>query len=237
MMNDTIEMYRDIEYRYLKLFKECALSRMFSRLFSKLDDIVLFRRNIYRVEEPTSKEDILEYLSEFYETTQEIVCHGIKYVVDEECYILYLELDGTTYSVYIEVNNNLISTLWIKEVFNDTFPTKPSEILNAISQEWQNHHWMYIENFLHRFFKFEMYDGTEIFGHHTLSKRQFLVWITSRFKPLRYMKDVKIEVGVKANGVIISINNQSRFILMKITDGKIVEAKEIDTPSIYMIKI
>lgn len=234
MRNNNVDIYRDIEYRYLELFKECALSRMFSQLFNKLDDIVLFRRNIYRVEEPTSKEKILEYLSEFYQTTHEIIYQGIKYVVDDECYILYMELDGTMYSVYIEVNNNLISTLWIKEVFNETLPTVTSEILNVILQKWQNYHWMYIENFLHRSFKFEMYAGTEIFGHHTLSKRQFLVWITSRFERLRYMKNVKFEVEVKANGVIISINNQSRFILMKIIDGKIVEAKEIDTPSIYM---
>lgn len=234
MRNNNVDIYRDIEYRYLELFKECALSRMFSQLFNKLDDIVLFRRNIYRVEEPTSKEKILKYLSEFYQTTHEIIYQGIKYVVDEECYTLLMELDGTMYSIYIEVNNNLISTLWIKEVFNETLPTETSEILNVISQEWQNYHWMYIENFLHRFFKFEMYDGTELFGHHILSKRQFLIWITERFERLRYMKNVKFEVGVKANGVIISINSQSRFILMKIIDGKIVKAKEIDTPSIYM---
>lgn len=124
MRNDNVDIYRDIEYRYLELFKECALSRMFSQLFNKLDDIVLFRCNIFRVEEPTSKEKVLEYLSEFYQTTHEIICQGIKYVVDEECYTLHMELDGTMYSIYIEVNNNLISTLWLKEVFNETLPTE-----------------------------------------------------------------------------------------------------------------
>ena len=96
---------------------------------------------------------------------------------------------------------------------------------------------MYIEDFLDRYFKFEMYGSEEIFGNHILSKRHFLVWISCRFKKFRYIKDVKFEVKAKTGGILISINNQSRFISMKIVNGKIIYAKEIDTPLFYVNKI
>ena len=76
----------------------------------------------------------------------------------------------------------------------------------------------------------------EIFGNHILSKRQFLVWISSRFQRFRYTKDDKFEVKAKTGGILISINNQSRFISMKIINGKIIEAQEIDTPLFYVNK-
>lgn len=146
-------------------------------------------------------------------------------------------LDGTRYSIWIETNNNLISTLWIKEIFNDTLPNVASDILKSVAQAWERHYWVYIENFLDQHFKFEMYGSEEIFGNHILSKRQFLVWISSRFKNFRYNKDVIFEIKAKIEGILISINNQSRFISMKIVNGKIFEAKETDTPLFYFNKI
>ena len=237
MKTETTNAYRDIEYRYLELFRDCALSKDFLPLFQKFDEVILFRRNMYRVEEPTKKEEVFDYLSEFYETTEEVEYLGIKYLVDEESYILYLMLDGTRYSIWIEANNNLISTMWIKEVFNDTLPNVASDILKSVAQAWESHHWVYIENFLDQYFKFEMYGSEEIFGNHILSKRQFLVWISSRFKKFRYTKNVKFEIKAKTDGILISINNQSRFISMKIVNGKIIEAKETDTPLFYFNKI
>lgn len=236
MKVDTANIYRGIGYRYLELFRNCALSKEFSPILDKFDNTILFRRNIYRVEKPTKKEEVLEYLSEFYETTEEVEYLGIKYLVDEECYTLYLRLDGTTYSIWIETDNNLISTLWIKEIFNDTLPNVASDILKSVAQAWERHYWVYIEHFLDRYFKFEMYDSEEIFGNHILSKRQFLVWISSRFQRFRYTKDDKFEVKAKTGGILISINNQSRFISMKIINGKIIEAQEIDTPLFYVNK-
>lgn len=232
MKTDNIDVYRSIEYRYLELLRDCVLSKQFSTIFLKFNDSILFRRNIYRVEEPTNKSDVLAYLSEFCITTRNIEYQCIKYLVDEDCYALYLMLDGVVYSIRIEVEDNLISTLWINEKWDATFPEKPSEILNAIAKNWENQYWMYIENFLDRNFRFEMYGTQEIFGYHVLSKRQFMVWITSRFRRLKlmkYMPDFEFQVKAKSNGIIITINGQSRFILMKIINGKIVKAKEIDT--------
>lgn len=237
MKVDTINVYRGTEYRYLELFRDCALSKEFSTLSPKINKIILFRRNIYRVEEPTKKEEVLEYLSEFYATTDEIEYLGIKYIVDEDCYKLYLRLDGTTYSIWIENENNHISTLWIKEFFNETYPNVKTEILKSVAQAWKRHDWVYIENFLKRDFKFEMYGSDEIFGNHLLSKRQFLVWISNRFKRLRYDKEVKFNVNAKTGGILISINNQRRFIAMSIVDGKIIEAKEIDSPLFNVTKM
>ncbi|MDE6861080.1 MAG: hypothetical protein K1V81_09180 [Paramuribaculum sp.] len=237
MKTDNSNFYRDIEYQYLELFRDCALSKEFLPIFQKFDEIIFFRRNMYCVEEPTKKEKVFDYLSEFYETTEDIEYLSIKYLVDEESYILYLMLDGTRYSIWIEANNNLISTLWIKEIFNDTLPNVASDILKAVAQAWESRHWVYIENFLDRYFKFEMYGSEEIFGKHILSKRQFLVWISSRFKRFEYTKDVKFEIKAKTGGILISINNQSRFISMKIVNGKIIEAKETDTPLFYFNKI
>ena len=56
MKTETTNAYRDIEYRYLELFRDCALSKDFLPLFQKFDEVILFRRNMYRVEEPTKKE-------------------------------------------------------------------------------------------------------------------------------------------------------------------------------------
>ena len=232
----TANIYRGIEYRYLELFRNCALSKEFSPILDKLKNTILFRRNIFRVEEPTKKEEVLNYLTEFYETTEEIKYLGIKYLVDEERYTLYLRIDGTTYSIWIETENNLISTLWNKEIINDTTPSVASDILKSIALAWGSHYWVYIEIFLDRYFKFEMYGSEEIFGNHILSKRQFLVWISNRFKRFRYTKDDKFEVKAKTGGILISINNQSRFISMKIINGKIIEAQEIDTPLFYVNK-
>lgn len=237
MKINNFNFYRDIEYRYLELFRDCALSKEFLPIFQKFNKTILFRRNMYRVEEPTKREEVLDYLSEFYETTEEIEYLSIKYLVDEESYILYIMLDGTRYSIWIETNNNLISTLWIKEIFNDTLPNVASDILKSVAQAWERHYWVYIENFLDQHFKFEMYGSEEIFGNHILSKRQFLVWISSRFKNFRYNKDVIFEIKAKIEGILISINNQSRFISMKIVNGKILEAKETDTPLFYFNKI
>lgn len=237
MKTDNTNVYRDIEYQYLELFRDCAMSREFTPIFRKFEDKILFRRNMYLVEEPTKKEKVFDYLSEFYETTEEIEYLGIKYLVDEESYILYLMLDGTRYSIWIETDNNLISTLWIKEIATLPLPNVASDILKSVAQAWESHYWMYIEDFLDRYFKFEMYGSEEIFGNHVLSKRQFLVWISCRFKRFRYTKDVKFEVKAKTGGILISINNQSRFISMKIKNGKIIEAKEIDTPFFDVIKI
>lgn len=237
MKTENTNVYREIEYRYLELFRDCALSKEFLPLFHKFDKTILFRRNIYCVEKPTKREDAFKYLSEFYKTSEEIEYLGIKYIVDEGCYILYLNIDGTRYSIWIEANNNLISTLWIKEIVNDTLPNVASGILKVVAQEWESHNWVYIENFLDRYFKFEMYGSEEIFENHILSKRQFLVWISCRFKKFSYTKDVKFEVKAKTGGILILINNQSRFISMKIVNGKIIEAKEIDTPMFYVNKI
>lgn len=237
MKTEITNVYRDIEYRYLELFRDCALSKEFLPIFQKFDKTILFRRNLYRVEEPTKRDEVFEYLSEFYKTSEDIEYLGIKYHVDEESYILYLMIDGTIYSIWIEVDNNLISTLWIKEIFNDTVPDEASEILKSVAQAWEGHYWMYIEDFLDRYFKFEMYGSEEIFGNHILSKRQFMVWISCRFKKFSYTKDVKFEVKAKTGGILISINNQSRFISMKIVNGKIIYAKEIDTPLFYVKKI
>ena len=236
MKTENTNAYRDIEYRYLELFRNCALSKEFLPVFPKFDKTILFRRNMYRVEEPTKREEVFEYLSEFYKTSEEIEYLGIKYLVDEESYILYLMIDGTRYSIWIEVNNDLISTLWIKEIFNEIVPNSVSDILKSVAQAWERHYWMYIEDFLDRYFKFEMYGSEEIFGNHILSKRQFLVWISCRFKRFSYTKDVKFEVKAKTAGILLSINNQSRFISMKIVNGKIIEAKEIDTPLLYVNK-
>ena len=230
MKIDHTDFYKDLEYRYLELFRDCALSKQFLPISRKFKDTILFRRNIFRVEEPTKKEEVLEYLSEFYETTEEIEYLGIKYIVEDECYRLYLMLDGTTYSIWIETDNNLISTLWIKEIFEGTIPRVASDILTSVAEAWDYQHWMYIENFLDRYFKFEMYGSQEIFGHHILSKRQFLVWISARFERLRYMKGIRFKVNAKIGGILISINEESRFISMNIINGKITEAKEIDLP-------
>ena len=236
MKTENTDVYRDIEYRYLELFRDCALSKEFLPIFQKFGKTIIFRRNMYCVEEPTKRDEVFEYISEFYKTSDEIECLGIKYMVDEESYILYLMIDGGIYSIWIEVKNNLISTLWIKEIYNNTVPDEASEILKSVAQAWERHYWMYIEDFLDRYFKFEMYGSEEIFGNHILSKRQFLVWISFRFKRFRYTKDVKFEVKAKIGGILISINNQSRFISMKIVNGKIIEAKEIDTPLCSSIK-
>ena len=216
MKTEITNVYRDIEYRYLELFRNCALSKEFLPIFQKFDKTILFRRNMWRVEEPTKRDEVFEYLSEFYKTSEDIEYLSIKYHVDEESYILYLMIDG---------------------IFNDTVPDDASEILKSVAQAWESHYWMYIEDFLDRYFKFEMYGSEEIFGNHILSKRQFLVWISCRFKKFRYIKDVKFEVKAKTGGILISINNQSRFISMKIVNGKIIYAKEIDTPLFYVNKI
>ena len=237
MTTDNSNFYRDKEYQYLELFRDCTLSKEFLPIFQKFDKTIFFRRNMYRVEEPTKREKVFEYLSEFYKTSEEIEYLGIKYLVDEESYILYLMIDGTRYSIWIEVNNELISTLWIKEIFNEIVPNSVSDILKSVAQAWAKHYWMYIEDFLDRHFKFEMYGSEEIFENHILSKRQFLVWISCRFKKFIYTKDVKFEVKAKTGGILISINNQSRFISMKIVNGKIIEAKEIDAPLFYINKI
>lgn len=233
MNPDNTDFYRDLEYRYLTLFRDCAFSKEFSPILDKFNNTILFRRNLYRVEEPTKKEEVFDYLTDFYKSTEEIEYLGIKYLVDEVCYVLYLRLDGTTYSIWIETNNNQISTLWIKEIFNATLPNVASDILNSIAQAWEKHYWMYIEDYLDRYFKFEMYGSEEIFGNHILSKRQFLVWISNRFTKFRYLKDVEFDVKAKIGGILLSINNHSRFISMKIVDGKILTAKEIDTPLFY----
>ena len=80
-----VDIYRGIEYRYLELFRNWALSKEFSPILDKLDNTILFSRNIYRVEEPTKKEEVLEYLSEFYETTEEVEYFGIKSLFNNKC--------------------------------------------------------------------------------------------------------------------------------------------------------
>lgn len=56
MKINNSNFYRDIEYRYLELFRDCALSKEFLPIFQKFNKTILFRRNMYRVEEPTKRE-------------------------------------------------------------------------------------------------------------------------------------------------------------------------------------
>ena len=72
MKTEITNVYRDIEYRYLELFRNCALSKEFLPIFQKFDKTILFRRNMWRVEEPTKRDEVFEYLSEFYKTSEDI---------------------------------------------------------------------------------------------------------------------------------------------------------------------
>ena len=47
MKTDNSNFYRDIEYQYLELFRDCALSKEFLPIFQKFDEIIFFRRNMY----------------------------------------------------------------------------------------------------------------------------------------------------------------------------------------------
>ena len=230
MKNNTSEIYRDIECQLLELFRECVISKDFSRLSNWLNDSVLFRRNRYTAECPMSKNELLAYLSDFFNDACTVDFKRINYIVESDAYALFLLINGKDYTIKIEVANNLVSTLWIIEKHNDLLPQSTLGILNAIAQAWEKQNWLYIENFLSSNFRFEMYGDKEIFGYHILSKRQFLVWLETWFKCLISHK-IKLEIEVVVDGLKISIDNDARIISMKIVKGKILEAKEIDAPT------
>lgn len=71
MKTYNIDYYKDIEYRYLQLFRDCTLSKEFSPVFLKFNNTILFLHNMFCAEESTKKEKVLKYLSELYETTEE----------------------------------------------------------------------------------------------------------------------------------------------------------------------
>lgn len=42
MKTYNIDYYKDIEYRYLQLFRDCTLSKEFSPVFLKFNNTILF---------------------------------------------------------------------------------------------------------------------------------------------------------------------------------------------------
>lgn len=232
MKTDNTDLYREIEYRHLELFRVCFLSKEFLPIFAKLKNTILFQHDMYW--EFHTKEEVLEYLIDSYGTTQQVQYQGIKYLVDENCYVLYLMIDGILYYIGVKTDGNLITSLFINEKFDESLSeVDPSEILNTIGQAWQNQNWRYIEKFLHRDFIFDLYGCERFLGHSRLNKRQFLYWITSIFKRSRDIKDEKFRVEVFTHCLSVSINNQRRIISMEIINGKIVWAKEINSDPLY----
>lgn len=232
MKDNTSSTYRDIEYRLLEIFKECAISNDFTRLSQWLEDSIFFRKSRYCAERPISRDDLLFYLSTLFNVA-DIKDKGIKYDINNGGYALNLllpaidDIEELDYVIRIEIDGCRISTLWMMENLNILFPTSKVWILNAIAKNWENYNVLYIENFLHKNFKYELYGKEEIFGCHILSKRQFLIWIECRFECIKHHRS-ELRVSAIDDGLKMKLNNSSRFIIMKFVDGKIIEAKETD---------
>lgn len=218
-----------MEHKLLELFRDCAISKDFSRLnpWIRDDKAIIFRRNKFCVERPVDKEYLMKYISDFFKYYKVIRSHGIKFMVEENCFGLFLLMGGVEYIIRIEVDNNQISTLWMTEDFKEVFPKTKYEILKAIASAWEKGDCLYIEDLLDKDFKYEMYGNEKLFGLHVLNKRQYIVWLDSRFSVMRY-RDLKPQFQVVFNGLKMTLNGKSRIITMKIVDGKILEAKETD---------
>ncbi len=221
---------KDIEYTLLNIIRDCITIHDFSRLYNRLNEKhVLFRFSKRYAERPFNKEEIISALSKLLSKKFRIKDNGIKYDTDENRYVLHFLKDMRPWTIWIYVENNVISTLWLTENHPPISYSTPSALLSSVATAWSNGNWSFIEDFLHRDFKFELYGNDKIFDNHILSKRQFLVWIECRFKFLE-SKSLKYNIEASGKGLLFNIENNSRFIEMDFENGKILSAKEIDVP-------